>query len=61
MTLLQIAFVVVVAGVILFFGFLYWLESRRPEVRRSTEARLPSDPPAAGTSQERRRRQRRDG
>jgi hypothetical protein len=60
MGLLEIAFVAVIAGVILFFGALYWLESRRPEVRRPTEVTEPSDP-AAGTSHARPGRPRRNG
>ena len=52
MTLIQIALVVVVAGMILLFGGMHWLESRRAEVRRPAEAAAPSDPPTAGTGQE---------
>jgi hypothetical protein len=54
MTLIQIAFVAVVAGVILLFGVMYWLESRRPEFHRATEPAAQSDPPTADTSSENR-------
>jgi hypothetical protein len=61
MTLLHIAFVTVVAIVTVIFGGLYWLESRRPEARRRTDAPAPHDPPAAEEDQEPRGPQRRDG
>jgi hypothetical protein len=53
MTLIQIAFVAVVAGVILLFGAMYWLESRRPGL---TEPAAPPDPPTADPSSENRGR-----
>jgi hypothetical protein len=52
MTLIEIAFVVVVAGMVLLFGGMLWIESRRAEVRRTAETAVPSDPPTADSSQE---------
>jgi hypothetical protein len=51
MTLIQIAFVAVVAAVILLVGVMYWLESRRPEFHRATG---PADPPTTDTDSENR-------
>jgi hypothetical protein len=52
MTLIEIAFVVVVAGMVLLFGGMLWIESRRAEVRRTAETAAPSDPPTTDSSQE---------
>ena len=61
MTLIDIAFVVVAAGAIVLFGGMYWLESRRPEVRRRTDATVSSDLPAAGASHDQEEGSRRHG
>jgi hypothetical protein len=42
--------------VILLFGAMYWLESRRPEFRGATEPAAPPDPPTADPSSENRGR-----
>ena len=52
MTLLHITFVTVVALAAVLVGGLYWLESRRPEARRRTDAPTPSGPPAADPDHE---------
>jgi hypothetical protein len=57
MTLIEIALIVVVAGMVLLFGGLHWVESRRSEIRRPADAAGPSDT-AAGASDESPERQR---
>jgi hypothetical protein len=52
---LNLVFVVVVAAVVVLFAFMYWRESRRPEVRRRRPG-VPARPdePAPGDPEGRR-------
>jgi hypothetical protein len=52
MSLLHLTFLTVVALAALLLVGLYWLESRRPEVRRRADAPAPPDPPAVETGHE---------
>jgi hypothetical protein len=60
MTLMNVLVVVGIAGLIVLFGAWSWLEGRRLEARRRTDAPGLSDPSADGASQESRGRGQRD-